>query len=213
MSDYQDVLAMRALPLGGVFDLVDVNYVIVFSTSAAMVVLFLYHLISRVIDSRRRLKDTFVNDKRAVGLIAMAATYVVTTTMDNDFASPYLRISGFRLDISIYLMYNFFGRFFLTRQVLTLLTRNRREAELTGMKRMVTSFGLTIFCQLSVLRQLCQELGTIYHTFVTFGWIPCFLLLLRMLALLSSVKCSYTSKDWKELVSLFSTEQTKTKHS
>ena len=210
MSGYQDVLAMRALPLGGVFDLVEVNYVIVFSTSAAIVVLFLYHLISRVIDSRRRLKDTFVNDKRAVGLIT---TYVLTTTTADNFADPYLRISGFRLDIWIYLTYTIFSRSFLTRQVLTLLTRNRREAELIGMKRMVTSFGLTIFCQLSVLTQLCQELGTTYSNFVVLGWNKRLLLLLRMLAFLLSVKCSYTSRDWKELVSLFSTEQTKIKHS
>ena len=211
MSGCQDVLAMRALPLGGVFDLVDlISYVIVFSTSAAFVVLFLYHLISRVIDSRRRLKDTFGNDKRAVGLIT---TYVLTTTTADNFADPYLRISGFRLDTWIYLTYTIFSRFFLTGQVLTLLTRNRREAELLGMKRMVTSFGLTIFCQLSVLTQLCQELGAIYNNFVMLGWISCLLLLLRMLAFLLSVKCSYASRDWKELVSLFSTEQARTKHS
>ena len=186
----------------------DANYI--FSTSVAIVVLYLYHLISQVIDCRRRLKDTLVNDKRALGLIA---TYVGATTTVDDFAGSYTRTSRFRLDISIYLICIVFSRFFLTEQVLTLLTRNRQEAELIGMKRMVTSFGLTIFCQLCVLTLWCRELAGIYSNCVTLGWNTCLLLLLRMLALLLSVKCSYTSRDWREMVFLLSTKHTRINNS
>ena len=77
MSGYQDDLAMRSLPLVGVFNLVAVNYYYVMTvlTAAAMVVLCWHHFISWVTGYPGRLKDIFVND------LGLTATYVVITTM------------------------------------------------------------------------------------------------------------------------------------
>ena len=128
-------------PFRDVYDLVKF---IVFSSASVMFTLYLYHLISLLIGSRGLLKDTFVNDKRALGLIA---TYIVTTTTVYESVDPYIRCSRFKLDVSIPLIYNtVLAQFFLTTQVLTLLTRKRREAELTGMKRMVAAFVMSMFC-------------------------------------------------------------------
>lgn len=181
-------------------------YRLIILVIGAIVVLYLYHLISQVIGCRRRLMDTV-----ALGLIV---TYVGATTTVDHFADPYMRTSRFRLDIPIYLILIFVSRFFFIEQVLTLLTRNRRVAELTGMKRMVTSSSLTICCYLCVMTLWCQYLAGFYRSCVMVGWNTFLLLLLRMLALFLSVECFNTPRNyWGEVVSLLSTKQTEVKRS
>ena len=189
MSGYQDVYSIGALPFRGVFDLV--NHV-VFSSTSAIVVLYLYHLISQVIGSRGHLKDLPVNDKRALGLIATYATFMPTF---NESAFMSDQMSRFSVDISINLVYNILSYGLLTRQVQILLTRNRGEADLTGMKRIVTSFCLIIFCQLCALTLLCHDLAINYSIFMMRDCCTFLMLPIWMLALLLSVKCSYTSRD------------------
>ena len=168
-------------------------------TSATMVVLCWLLLICRDIYSRGRPEDTFMNKR----VICMIAAYVLTTTMVENFGEPYIQITRFRLHVSICLMCIVFILIILTKRILMLLTWSRQGGELTGIKQMVTSFSLPFSCQLCLLTRWCEELAVIHNNCVILSWNSYLLLLLSMLALLSSVEYSYTSRKWKEVVSFF----------
>ena len=189
MSRYQDVQAVRVLSLRGVFYIF--NLVVIFSTSA-MVVLYLCRHIVHVIDSQGRLKKRPANGSRALGFIATYAMFMRTV---HEFAFMSDRISRFKVNISIYLVYNIIRYGLLTRRVQTVLTRNRREAGLTGMKRMVASFDLSMYCQGGLQTQLWHELAKTYSFFVMRGWRTFLMLPIWMLALLLSLKRSFTLRD------------------
>ena len=93
MCDSQGFI--KVIPFRDVYDLVDF---IVFPSASVMFTLYLYYLISLLIHSRRRLKNTFVNDKVALGLIP---TCIVITTTVYECFDPYIRCSRFKLDFSI----------------------------------------------------------------------------------------------------------------
>ena len=205
MYGTQVVQSIGVLPFRDVYDLVDF---IVFPSAFVMYTLYLYHLTSLLIGSRGLLKDTFVNNKRALGLIA---TYIVITTTVYEYVNPYIRCSRFKLDVSIPLIYMGLT---LTRQVSTLLTWNRREAELIGMKRMVASLGVNMFFQWCLQTQLWHGSALFCTTFLILGWSTCLLLAPRTLRPPLSVQYNRSSWDWEEVrCPCFSTKQTKTKQS
>ena len=190
MYGTQVVQSIGVLPFRDVYDLVRF---IIFSSVSIVFALYLYHLISLLIGSRGRLKDTFVNDKRALSLVA---TNIVTTIAVYEYVDPYMPYSSCKLDVSIYLIYMVFP---LTRQVLTPATRNRREAELTAMKRMVASLSADMIWQWCLQMQLRHGSTSICSTCFILGWSACLILAFRTLRPHLSVQYNRSSWDWEEV--------------
>ena len=187
MSRYQDVQAIWVLLLRGVFYIV--NPVVIVSTASVVVLDLLAH-IYHVIDPQGRLEKRPENGNRALAenghrALGLIATYAVIMTTFNEFDFPSDQIPSSEVDISIKLVYNMLRYGLLTRQVQKWLTRNRREAEPTGMKWMDSSFGLKMYCQ-QCLQKLWPGLASFRSTFVILGRNPCLLLLLASVALLVS---------------------------
>lgn len=158
-SGYQAVQIVRALPLRDVFHGFYIIGHALVHWAPVIAVVHSYRLIYYDdIDYRARVKKRTVNKKRAVGFVA---TYCISTII----------ITTRVVDSSINLIYINVIYLFLSTLLQTLLTRNRRKAELTGIKWMVRFVVIYIFYR--YCWQLSRELVIVDSLFVMCGWSTC----------------------------------------